>query len=381
MSLAGTAPVQSARSTPSSVPTLAEPFEPASAQKADKVRDHSPRVAMMDWANEPAKKNKMLGLFGIGKKKTDDPAKSPSTTPKLTKDPATRRTTASPIRTDSNLPAMPSSPGRGLSSSPRLASPAGSQIFERDVQEAALVPNSPAIPSHIITEDHVPPVLDASSEAITDNHLDPDSVEIITHANHQPAALAVNVAGSSDHLSNSWQDDLAASLAAADFRPVADQNDSASNYGSVDNTDVRRLSFISFADVVQAEHQGHAGMSGSRESIHLAGLTSLSSMSGGLDHRSPSPVRSPVSSTAGGAGTSSPNSKSASLRGIESSPGRKPLGSPVSTTLSMSPPPPLGIPGEVNVETMTQAMKRTGSGDLSGVRSHPTSPIDAAPSR
>lgn len=326
----------------------------------------------------------MRGLFGIGKKKTDEPAKAAPTSTKL--DSTTRRTTTSPIRTDRNIPAMPNSPSRGLSSSPRLSSPAGSQIFERDVQEAALVPNSPAIPSHIITEDHVPPVLDASSEAITDDHLDPDSVEIITHASHQPAAVAVNVAGAPDHLSNSWQDDLADSLAAADFRPVADQTDSGSNYGSLDANDVRRLSFISFADVVQAEHQGHAGISGSRESIHLAGLTSLSSMGGGLDHRSPSPVRSPVSSTTGGAGTSSPNSKSASLRGVETSPGRKPLGSPVSTTLSMSPPIlPLGIPGEVNVETMTQAMKRTESGDLSGVKSHPTShptsPVDVVSSR
>lgn len=330
----------------------------------------------------------MRGLFGIGKKKADEPAKAASATSKLTKDPATQRSIASPLRTDGAAPAMPNSPSRGLSSSsPRLSSPAGSQIFERDVQEAVLVPNSPAIPSHIITEDHVPPVLDASSEAITDDHLDPDSVEIITHANHQRAGGAVNVAGAHDHMSNSWQDDLAASLAAADFRPVAgDQTDSGSNYGSLDANDVRRLSFISFADVVQAEHHGHAGMSGSRESIHLAGLTSLSSMSGGLDQRSPSPVRSPVSSTTGGAGTSSPNSKSASLKGVETSPGRKPLGSPVSTNLSMSPHiPPLGIPGEFNVETMTQMMKRTGSGDLGGVKSlptsHPTSPVDAAPSR
>lgn len=276
---------------------------------------------------------------------------------------------------------MPSSPGRGLSaSSPRLSSPAGSQIFERDVQEAALIPNSPAIPSHIITENHVPPVLDASSEAITDDHLNPESVEIITHASHQPAAVAVNVAGIPDNTSNTWQDDLAASLASADFRPI-DQIDSASNSGGLDNVDVRRLSFISFADVVQAEHQGHAGLTGSRDSLHLAGLTSLSSVA-----RSPSPIRSPVSSTTGGAGTSPPNSKSASLRGLETSPTRQPLGSPVSTTLSMSPPiVPLGISGEVNVETMAQALKRTGSGDLGGVKSHPTShptsPIEATPSR
>lgn len=309
----------------------------------------------------------MRGLFGIGKKKSEDSARTVSRS-----DPASnisRRTTASPIRTDGAVPAMPSSPSRGFSSSPGLSSPAGSQIFERDVQEAVLIPNSPAIPSHIKTEDHVPPVLDASSEAITDNHLDPDSVEIITHTNHQPAAL--NVTGPSDHMSNSsWQDDLAAT----------DLTESGSNYGSLDSADVRRLSFISFADVVQAEHLGHAGVGGSRESIHLAGLTSLSSM-GNIDHRSPSPIRSPVSSTAGDPATSSPNSKPVSLRGTETSPSRKPIGSPVSTSLSMSPLPPMGIPGEIAIETMAQALKRTESGDLGGpLKSHPTSPIDV-PSR
>lgn len=329
----------------------------------------------------------MRGLFGIGKKKAEEPAKAASksgptatapTSSKLSKDALSRRSTASPIRTDGSVSAMPTSPGRGLSTSPRLSSPAGSQIFERDVQEPVVIPNSPAIPSHIKTEDYVPSVLDASSEAITDSHLTPETVEIVTHANHQPAS--VNVTGHPDHLSNSsWQDDLAASLSAADFRPVADMAESGSNYGSLDSADVHRLSFISFADVVQAEHQGHAGMGGSRESIHLAGLTSLSSM-GNIDHRSPSPIRSPVSSTTGDPATSLPSSKPVSLRGIESSPSRKPVGSPVSTGLSIGPIPAMGIPGEVNVETMAQALKRTESGDLGGVRSHPTSPVDM-PSR
>ncbi|KUI72818.1 hypothetical protein VM1G_08415 [Cytospora mali] len=363
--MATTVPLQSGPSN-QPVPALAEPFEPSAPQKSEK-------------------KNKMRGLFGLGKKKTEESAKAPSRSDpaanaaspsnKLTKQPPTRRST---IQTNASNHTMPSSPGYGLPASPRLASPAGSQIFERDVQEAALIPNSPAIPSHIITENHVPSVLDDASEAITDDHLDPDSVEIVTHANHQPAAFAVNMAGIPDHMSNSWQDDLASSLEAADFRPVHDQTESASNYGSLDNADVRRLSFISFADVVQAEHQGHGGLAGSRESIHLAGLTSLSSV-GGVN-RSPSPIRSPVSSSGGGA--SPPQSKSGSVRGIETSPSRKPLASPVSTTLSMSPSlSPMGVPGELNVETMTQALRRTGSGDLSGVRSTPISPVEATPSR
>jgi hypothetical protein len=378
MSLASTAPLQSGSSN-QTAPALAEPFEPKS-QKAEKAATESTRGAIAEGgANKPEKKNKMRGLFGLGKKKIEEPVKAPSRSDpaanaaassagKQARSPPTRQSTTSPIQT-------PSSPGRGVSSSPRLASPAGSQIFERDVQEAAHVPNSPAIPSHIITENYVPPVLDDASQAITDDHLDPDSVEIITHSSHQPAAVAVT--GVPDHLSNSWQDDLASSLAASDFRPVHDHTDSGSNYGSLDNVDIRRLSFISFADVVQAEHQGHAGLGGSRESIHLAGLTSLSSAGGGAN-RSPSPIRSPISS-AGAA--SPPRSKTGSLRGIETSPSRKPLASPVSTNLSMSPSiPAIGLPGEINVETMSQALGRTGS-DLNGMRSIPTSPVEGAPSR
>lgn len=377
--MATTVPLQTSSSS-QPVPALAAPFEPAPMQKSEKVRARAPGGGVEHNTNSFEKKNKMRGLFGLSKKKTDDSTKSPSRsdtvantaspTNKLTKQPPTRRSTIASNHT------MSSSPGYGISSSPRLASPAGSQIFERDVQEAALIPNSPAIPSHIMTENQIPPVLDDASQAITDDHLDPDNVEIVTLANHQPASTAVT--GIPDLMSNSWQDDLASSLDAADFRPIHDHMESASNYGSLDNADVRRLSFISFADVVLGEHQGHAGLGSSRESIHLAGLTSLSSVGGA--NRSPSPIRSPVSSSGGGA--SPPLSKSGSVKGIETSPNRKPLASPVSTTMSMSPSLlPLGIPSELNVETMTQALRRTGSGDLSGVRSTPISPIEATPSR
>jgi len=243
-------------------------------------------------------------------------------------------------------------------------SPAGSQIFERDVQEH-FIPNSPAVPSHIATEDYIPPVLDASSEAITDDHLNPDSVEIVTHSHHLPAAVNVTgVPAYSETASTSWLDELQS------MADRADRDDAASNYGSLDTTDVRRLSFISFADVVQAEQSSHAGPAESRDSIHLAGLTSLSSM--GMN-RSPSPIRSPVSSQ--GPGTSPPTSKSGSIRGLETSPSRKPLGSPTSTHYNLA----LGA-SEINVETMSQALRRTGSRDLTGVMSLPISPVDG-PSR
>ncbi|KAL2128847.1 hypothetical protein VTI74DRAFT_8566 [Chaetomium olivicolor] len=381
MSLATAAP-----SKGDPTPTLAEPSESEPA-----TGNATPR------ATDGEEKKKKRSLFGFGKKKTEEPGKSPTKPAHTTKAApitTTRTAAASPIQTDHSR-FSPSSPGRPLASSPRLvssprlSSPAGSQIFERDVQEStsALIPNSPAIPSHIQTENYIPPVLDASSEAITDDHLDPDNVEIITHTSHQPASVAV--AGLSPYAETPhWADELAAF--SAQRAPAATTADTASNYGSFDTTDVRRLSFISFADVVQAEQAGQFP-AGSRDSIHLAGLTSLTS-SGGLNNRSPSPIRSPVSSS--GAGASPPTSKSGSVKGLEmaatSSPAsvgsgnRRPLGSPKSM-VSMT----LGVPGngptvsgEIAIETMTQALRRTGSGDLScgaeggrRVGSFPVSPI------
>ncbi|KAJ9156067.1 hypothetical protein NKR23_g1519 [Pleurostoma richardsiae] len=426
MSLADPAPLQSSSSSlpqqqNASIPRLAEPFQPTPSPKSDTT----PKAEAGGDGNtsgehgEAGKKHKKRGLFGFGKKKdkdNDSRSKSPSKAVPSSTDPApasthtsqdapptTRRAPTSPILTESSTAGrMPSSPGRALSSSPRLSSPAGSQIFERDVQESAaqLVPNSPAIPSHITTENHIPPVLDASSEVVTDDHLNPDAVEIITHSGHQPAALTVTGSFIPDQTASppaSWADELASSFAgvgggtadASSGRAVVD--DSASNYGSFDqsSTDVRRLSFISFADVVQAEQQQGglgvgAGVPGgsSRDSMHLAGLTSLASA--GMINRSPSPIRSPVSSSGGGApGTSSPpTSKSGSVKGFDvggggaSSPGRKPLGSPGSMTHGVVG----GGGGELNIETMSQALRRTGSADLSGVRSLPVSPIEG-PSR
>ncbi|ROT41428.1 hypothetical protein SODALDRAFT_271776 [Sodiomyces alkalinus F11] len=274
----------------------------------------------------------------------------------------TSRPTTSPAPSDQPF-IHPSSPCRGgFSGSPRLSSPAGSQIFERDVDTVSLKPQSPAIPSHIQAENHIPPVLDASSEAITDDHLDPDSVEIVTHAQHMPAAASVagghpNAALSYEQLAASWAEELG---------PLAErEQDNVSTYGSLDNTDVRRLSFISFADVVQAEQAEHANTPGaSRESMHIPGLTSLSA------NRSPSPIRSPVSSQ-GGPGTSPPTSHPGSVKGLDLSPSRKPMGgtgSPISSYHSNN--------GDLNIETMTQALRRTGSKDFNPLRSLPISPID-----
>jgi hypothetical protein len=264
----------------------------------------------------------------------------------------------------------PGSPGHAVySSSPRLHSPASSQIFERNVQEDVMPPHaSPQIPSHIITENHIPPALDASSAAITNEQLDPDSVEIVTHAMHQPAAIPAGA--SLEASTTSLHEDYGT------HRPEVAGDDTASNYGTLDAADVRRLSFISFADVVHAEHAEHidpgsADHHTGRNSVHLGGLSgTIPTLA--APPRSPSPIHSPLSSP--GHGTSPPSSVSPSFKGIEPSPPRGHRGSGG----SMAPPPlspPLSGGGDLNIETMRQALRKTGSGDLSGVRSQPLSAV------
>jgi hypothetical protein len=336
--------------------------------------------------NQKGIKGKKRSLFGFGKKKegsslssgpdavtTPAVASQASQVPKSSTTPS--RITASPTRVHTGEHAVfvhPSSPTRAFSGSPRMSSPAGSQIFERDVQDSTVLkPSSPAIPTHIQTENYIPPVLDDASEAITNEKLDPDTVEIVTHMSHQPASVTVTGAPGGalspyDQMASEW----AAELASFADR-VGLPQDSASNYGSLDSADVRRLSFISFADVVQAEHS-QAGAVGSRESIHMAGLTSLPSAA---LNRSPSPIRSPVSSP--GQGTSPPTSNPGSMKGIEMSPPRKPFGSPKPGPQSLAAPG-----GDLNIETMRQALRRTGSTDLSSFKpSNPTSPVDGPRSR
>lgn len=260
----------------------------------------------------------------------------------------------------------PSSPGRIFrSSSPRIHSPASSQIFERSVQDD-IVPAqaSPSIPSHIITENHIPPILEASSAAITDDRLDPDSVEIITHSIHQPAAVTVTGTGTSDQsMASSWHEDAGTHS--------VETEDLASNYGALDSADIRRLSFISFADVVNAEHAENGESFSNRDSLYIPSLPSNSAILTARN-QSPSPVRSPVSSN--GIGTSPPTSVSPSLKGVETSPSRTQRG-PGSPLLPAHSPVPGNFCGELNIETMRQALRRTGSGDLGGLRSQPLSAV------
>ncbi|KAI9831699.1 MAG: hypothetical protein M1819_004765 [Sarea resinae] len=333
----------------------------------------------------PTSKPGRRRLFGFGKKKDgkdgkdakngkdgdkqqvdDDAAPEPEAAANPVPIQTTR--TASPLRSradfEASSPQGPAlhyqtspSPHRNLrSASPGMSSPASSSIFERNVQENSIPTEpSPAIPAHIQTENHIPPVLEASAQAITDERLDPDNVAIVTHSAHQPAA--VTVTGSS-----SGPDDNIPAASLDDLLNQSVNDDTASNYGALDAADVRRLSFISFADVVQSEN-AEQHMS-SRESVHLSGLTT--NLSG---NRSPSPVRSPLSEQ--GLGTSPPTSGPPSFKGLDSPPGRASRG-PSSPALSYSSPT-----GELTIETMRQALRKTGSGDLSGARSQPLSAVSA----
>lgn len=259
------------------------------------------------------------------------------------------------------------SPGSSSQIPPRLHSPA-SQIFERSVQEDILPAQaSPSIPSHIRTENYIPPVLEASSAAITDEQLDPDSVEIVTHSLHQPATGIANVSTAEQSLSSSGIVDHAGLHSDAD--------EMSSSYGALD-ADVRRLSFISFADVVNAEHAAeHAEGESvySRDPSQSVAASAGNPIAIGSLNRSPSPLRSPASSH--GLGTSPPTSIATSYKGLEMSPGHHGVRRPGSPQPLAQSPVSSSFGGELNVETMRQALRRTGSGDLGGVMSQTASAI------
>lgn len=340
--------------------------EGSSELPSNRNRDGNPRTGEVIETDPKTGKRR---FWNLGKKKEDEKAKkkreaalankpqtpSPSIPAIRPISPIQPPGVTNLVSTSTHPYGSPSSPGRNLpTSSPHIPSPASSQIFERNVQEdGPLVTTSPAIPGHITTENHIPPALDASTEAITNDHLDPDHVEIVTHAAHQPAAVTVTGAGG-EVAGLSSEDDLVSR---------SEAEEPASTYATLDVNDVRRLSFISFADVMHAEHADHAG---ARETDHLSGTSSIAPM--GSLNRSPSPVLSPVSSH--GMGATPPTSGSPSFKGLESSPGRG-AGGLVNQNPGHSPP----TGGELTIETMRQALRKTGSGDLSGARSQPISAV------
>lgn len=316
-----------------------------------------------------ANDNSILGkgkkLLGLGRKKEIKEDKQPTqqagatgattSASLLPSPPMSPPERASPRDSPRMLPVGGTSPGRRIrSTSPGLHSPASSLIFERNVQEPE---PSVDVPAHIKTEDHIPPALDATSLAITDKQLNPDEVEIVTHSAHQPASVAV-AGGMPESLhSPALPDESVASS-------HADMSDSAPGYGALDTTDPRRLSFISFADVVQAEHVEHDRQevlgATSGEALQFMSLSSTA-------NRSPSPVRSAASSPPTTSGAASPKPTDLART-------RSPA-SPTSPIVLGTPNPALGEELPVQIETMRQALRKTHSGDLSGARSQPLSAV------
>jgi hypothetical protein len=329
----------------------------STVEKPTSSLQHEDNVTVDDPTGLLAKGRKILGLD----KKTEEDKKlggttstmAPSTGTLLPSSPLMSPSTdrrPSPRGSPRLYPAGAAvSPNRRIrSTSPGLHSPASSQIFERNVQEPE---ESSAIPAHIKTEDFIPAALDASSLAITDDHLNPDEVEIVTHPAHQPASAAVagSVSDSTYHSTLS-PDDISLTGGHSEL------GESTSNYASLDTTDVRRLSFISFADVVQAEH-----VENDRDAMQSMSLSSIA-------NRSPSPVRSPASSH--GFSVSPPTSGAPSEKGADFfNKGARLPGSPTLSHGTYSPPLG-GGGGELQIETMRQALRKTRSGDLSGAKSH-----------
>lgn len=327
--------------------------EPLVGQAASSVR--APRPANLTWTQlQELEKDQTAGFSATGFGALDSGPVSP----------ISPISSSEALRTPNALDRHkshkhPPSPGNTSQLPPRLHSPA-SQIFERNVQEDILpAQTSPSIPAHIRTENYIPPVLEASSAAITDEQLDPDSVEIVTHSLHQPAASGVTGVSTADQsLSSSGIVDHAG----------AASTDSEAHIAS--DTDVRRLSFISFADVVNAEH-AETGDSVYSQNPSQGAVTSAFPPAASFQNRSPSPLRSPASSH--GLGTSPPTSIATSVKGLEMSPkhGTRRTGSPFPLAQS---PVSSHFGGDLNVETMRQALRRTGSGDL-GVSSPAASAI------
>lgn len=356
----------SAESKGSSAPLLSKSAQPASA------------LSQPSDSNDGTSKPRKRDFWKLGKKQEEDKSKSKEQStssstrasgPVLAQ--ATGLRPHSPLRVTESVggsmspprqtSGLPGSPGM-VSPSPRPHSPASSMIFERNVQDD-IVPAemSPQIPSHVITEDHIPPALDASADAITNEKLDPDAVEIVTHAQHQPAAA--NITGHEHSIASSMHEDMSQSQLPIIPHLQSHDTDNVSNYGSLDSTDVRRLSFISFADVVHAEHEALPSDQ-RRDSAHLIGHSATALA------RSPSPIRSPVSSQAFGTSPPTSISTSGGKAGTEVSPNRGARQATGSPLPGQSSPPPIG--SELNIETMRQALRRTGSGDL---RSAPPSAV------
>lgn len=259
----------------------------------------------------------------------------------------------SPIRSISP-PSPPPHSRQFVSTSPatRISSASSSQIFERNVQESHSLPlassNSAAptaskIPAHIATENHIPAVLEASSIAITDGNIDPENVEIAMLTTHQPLASQV-----CQHGHREKEKDKVTHVEPEDFLPPSTSH-SGHSLGPSHTQDKRRLSFISFSDIVQAEQ------------ADLLDSTMLSPSP--LQTMNPGFPAQPMVDQAGLFGITETLVRRRSPSPMKRGPGAAP-GSPPRTSASFLPERSRDMEEGVMVETMGQALRKSGSGDL-----------------
>lgn len=315
---------------------------------------------------------------------TDSTQDAPATTSTAEQTPATTAQPQTKTGLKSPPKAIPVAPSRSAypnapapasallrSSSPRLNSPASSEIFERSVQEPIPISTLEGEPkahlaTHVITEDFIPPALEASAQAITSQELGADEVEIVTSTTHQTAAASVLESSTSQldlsSLNSAYSsqkiDDTESVSQSGLLPPIEDE--ATTTYGSIDPNDLRRLSFISFADVVHAEHQHPAAPVASEagNSPPLAGSVPNTAP------RSRSPFRSPTLASQTTGLATPPLSATRHVTGAEQSPARH-LAQP-------------GVHGELTIETMRQAVRKTASGDIGqNFRSTGMSPISS----
>ncbi|KAJ6257341.1 hypothetical protein Dda_8230 [Drechslerella dactyloides] len=301
---------------------------------------------------------KRRSFFNFGKKKpspADDATSKPSpptSVPPITTTPppetktgsATNSTTSpvSPVRSSHF-----GSQRRSKNTSPRLST---SSIFERNVQDSSLPPGSPSIPSHFSTEDRIPAVLEATSLTITDSSVDPDRIEIVSSAVHHTV-----LPHHPESISNPWAEDSAHS---------GDESIGHGYTSSLASADKRRLSFISFADVVQAENEQASHSSTNLETLPIKVPTQPTQQTQpqtAASLRSNSPVRTPPQLPYSPPGTGLGLSDF-SMEKDMSIPDRH-SGTGAATTHN-----------EVTVETLSQALRKHGSTDLKAAAKGPASP-------
>ncbi|KAK6530356.1 hypothetical protein TWF694_003712 [Orbilia ellipsospora] len=337
----------------------------ASATLSDSIHLPPDTVAV---ENEKAQltptQQKRRSFFNFGKKKQDDKSGTPPTAsgipPITTISPPETKST----NTGTNSTASPVSPvrsshfgsqRRSKNTSPRLST---SSIFERNVQDPSLPPGSPSIPSHFSTENHIPAVLEATSLTITDSSVDPDRVEIVSSTSHHTV-----LPHHPESYSNPWAEDSAHS---------GDESIGHGYTSSLASADKRRLSFISFADVVQAENE-QAGHSSSNLEPSLGSQPPLQvhhqpqSQQSAPSLRSNSPVRTPPHL---------PHSPPGTGLGLSDFSMEKDMSIPDRQSGTGA---AAQAHGEVTVQTLSQALRKHGSTDFKTKPQHQHVPQHSQP--